>query len=195
MPDRSNEEVIADLLERATPLVVEVAVCTAGDLVTRHASLMAQLDGLSKSGSIGGNPEAVAVLEQIEAVEAEQEASTMVVKVKSVGRRAWADLLREHPPRPEDKGWDHNTDTFPVAAVAASIGVPVEQVDALAESLPPGEWGKLWDAAAFVNAGPMPHPKVPARVTELVRANGRSSTTSASVASRAARSSDASDGQ
>lgn len=189
MTERSNEEVIADLLARAKPVVVEVPVCTAGDLVTRHAQLMSELEGASKDGSLGGNPKAEQILAELEAVEAEQEASTLLVAVKSVGRRAWADLLRAHPPRPEDKGSDHNADTFPIAAVAASVGVSVEQIDTLAESLPPGEWRKLWDAAVHVNVGPMPHPKVPAGVTALVRRNGASSTSRPSAASPAASSS------
>lgn len=190
MTERSNEEVIADLLARAKPVVVEVPVCTAGDLVTRHAQLMADLNDLSQEGSLGGNKKAAALLAELETVEAEQEQATLVVKVSSVGRRAWADALRAHPPRPEDKGLDHNPDTFPVAAVALATGVPVEQIEVLAEQLPPGEWRKLWDAAVHVNVAPMPHPKVPAGVTELVRASGRSSTSRRSKASPAASSSD-----
>lgn len=196
MTDRSNEEVIADLLARAKPLVIEVPVCTAGDLVTRHATLMAELTETAKaSGSVGGNPEATRILDEIDKVEAEQEAETRVVSVRSIGRGAWADVLKDHPPRPQDKGYDHNTDTFPVAAVAAATGVPVEAVGRLAEELPPGEWRKLWDAAVLANVGEMPHPKVPAGITALVRANGTSSTTPRPKASRGQRSSVASGDQ
>jgi hypothetical protein len=188
--ERSNEEVIADLLARAKPLVIEVPVCTAGDLVTRHAQLMGELLAQGKGAkSIAGDPDTTALLDQIEAVEAEQEASTLVLAVRSIGRRAWADVLREHPPRPVDKGLDHNPDTFPIAAVAAATGTPVETVDALAESLPPGEWRKLWDATVMANVAEMPHPKVPAGITALVRPNGASSTTPPPKASRGRRSS------
>lgn len=183
----SNADAFADLIAAARPRTKRVQVCTSGDLVARHEELIEQLRSVGKSDSLSGDPEADRILDELDEVERLQEAASRVVVVSSIGRQAWADLLREHPPRPQDKGLDHNPDTFPLAAVAASCGVPVELVEGFADEgkTPVGEWRKLWDAAVLVNVGDMPHPKVPASLTALVRPNGRSSTTSASTGSLA----------
>lgn len=166
---------VADLVATAQPRTTTVRVCARGDLVDRHAELVAQLEGEAGS-SVGVSSEAKQLAAEIVAVEEEQEASTLTVTLKSVSRRVWADLLAQHPPRPQDKGLDHNPDTFPTAAIAAASVEPaltVEDVDQLADVLPPAEWAKLWRATFKLNVAEVPHPKL-AAASELARASGDS---------------------
>lgn len=186
---------LAELLETATPRTDEVTVCARGDLVARHAELVAQL-GEASSGtkSLGGDSTASGLAEQIVAVEEEMEASSATFHLQSIGHRAWADLLGKHPPRKEDTGKDHNPLTFPPAAVAAcTVSPPITEDDAvkLSEALTTGEWNKLWISVFSLNVVGMPRPKL-AAATELLRANGRSSGTPAGLASPEASSSDGS---
>ena len=189
MPGRSDQDVIADLIATAQPRTLEVSVCARGDLVDRHATLVQQLaaaeSNVAKRASVAKDPEVARIAGEIVAVEAEQEASTVTVVLQSVSRRVWADLLAKCPPRPQDKGLDHNPDTFPPAVVAACAKSPViseEEANQLADALPVSEWSKLWLGAVGLNITSTPHPKLKA-ATELVRANGESSTTQEGTAS------------
>lgn len=166
------------LLASAAPRTREVRVCARGDLVDRHAHLVSQLAALEKAhtGSLAGNPEVQAVSAEIVAVEAEQEASTLTFHLTSIGRRKWAGILADHPPRKQDKGMGYNPETFPPAAVAACCTSPAlseDQAVRLTEKLPEGEWGKLWVTCLNLNLSETPHPKLGA-ATELARANGSS---------------------
>jgi hypothetical protein len=186
---RSNGQVIADLIATAQPRTIEVQVCARGDLVDRHAALVAELAAAEAevdTSSIGDVPEVQRIAGEIVAVEDEQEASTVTFVLQSVSRRVWADLLAAHPPRPQDKGLDHNADTFPPAVVAACAKEPhvgEDEANQLADVLPVAEWTKLWLGAVGLNVTQTPHPKLKA-ATELARANGGSSTTRGPKGSR-----------
>lgn len=176
-------------LESASPRVDEVTVCARGDLVARHAELVSKLEEIAKTDAHLNSPEAIEVAEAIVAVEEEQAATTATFKFRSIGG-AWADLVAEHPPA---KGrmayWDKKT--FEPAAVAACSVDPqivVDQAKRLRERLPEGEWESIVLLVQRLNAESMPRPKL-AAATELVRANGRSSTTSENAASPEASSS------
>lgn len=170
---------IDDLIATAQPRTLEVRVCARGDLVARHAELVAELEAATHvTGSIGGNPDLRRIADEIAAVEAEQEASTATITLRSVSRRRWMDLLAAHPPRPEDieRKLDHNPVTFPVAAVAACCDDMSEaQANALAgntdpeKGLHPAEWNKLYVAAQSLNILETPHPKVPASLLSIAR--------------------------
>lgn len=184
-----SDDVIARLIATAQPRTVEVRVCARGDLVDRHALLVAQLAeaerNVARSASVAGDPEVARIAGEIVALEAEQEASTVTFTLTSVSRRVWADLLAAHPPRPQDKGLDHNEATFPPAVVAACSRSPKlteERAIELGDALPPAEWSKLWLGAVGLNVTPTPHPKLRA-ATELVRASVESSTLQAGSAS------------
>lgn len=179
----NDDEVIARLIATAQPRTAEVRVCARGDLVDRHAALVAEMAEaerqVERSASVASDPEIARIAGEIVAVEAEQEASTVTFTLTSVSRRVWADALAKHPPRPQDRGLDHNADTFPPAAVAACSKSPkLTEDDAtkLLDALPVAEWTKLWLGAVALNVTPTPHPKLRA-ATELVQANVESSTT------------------
>lgn len=162
---------IDDLLNTAQHRTIPVRVCARGDLVDRHAVLVAQLERVTVD-SLAPGDDARQIAVEIVAVEDEMEASTVTFIVASIPRRQWADLLAKHPPRKEDVGSDHNRATFPPAVVAACVVEPeltVEQATRLDETLPPGEWVKLWMAAVSLNTTENPHPKLVA-ASEIARA-------------------------
>lgn len=174
---------IDDLIATAQPRTLTVRVCARGDLVDRHAALVAELDAvMGDSKSIGGSPDIKRLAAEIVEVEAEQEAHTAALVMRSVSRRRWVDLLAEHPPRPADKerGLDHNPVTFPVAAVQACCdGMSPEQAEQLSgnadpeKGLHPAEWNKLYMAAQALNILETPHPKLPAALS-IARESGDS---------------------
>lgn len=185
---KSNRDVIAELIATAQPRTVEVQVCARGDLVDRHAELVVELGQLGPAQALGADPEVTRLSEEIVAVEEAMESSTVTILLQSVSRRVWADLLASHPPRPQDKGMDHNPDTFPTSMLAVcckSPGLSEEQAEQLSDVLPQGEWNKLYYAALGLNVTGTPHPKLSA-ASELVRANAASSTTQVTAASQEA---------
>ena len=108
---------------------------------------------------------------QVRELEAEMDAAKVPFKFRSIGRRAWMDLARDYPPtdqqlnderkradhvgeRPMDL--EHNPETFPPAAIAASLVDPemtVEQVRQLELDLTLSQWLLLWNKCVEANAG------------------------------------------
>ena len=173
---------VDDLIATAQPRTEKVRICARGDLVAAHAAAVVALaEEIGSDESLeGGTPTTDSAAEVVR-IEEEMEASTVTFTVASVSRHVWADLLAANPPSKEERraGHDHDPRTFPVAAVAACVTDPPmteEQASKLADVLPPGEWNKLWVAALTINITGTPAPKLPA-ATELLRVNGRSSTT------------------
>lgn len=116
------------------------------------------------------DPTQRAAWEAAEAVEvlrarAVEEDAVVAVRFRSIGRVAWDDLIRAHPPTDEQTaeakkegtdGLNFNPDTFPPAVVAASVDEPkltAEQVAAMWDS---PDWNQaeltvLFTAALEVN--------------------------------------------
>lgn len=183
---RSIEDRIAAAVDR--PRTIEVEVCRSGGLVNLHAELVSELGAVvdeanaSKSIADDTDPRIDEIASQIEQVEAAMAEHTVVYEMQPVSALAWNDLLRDHPPR---RGIDtrsaFNVETFPPACVAACIASPETSADEVAElyqSLPSGEWTKLFEAAWVLNEGETPRPKLPAAIGSLL-ASVRSSTTAA----------------
>lgn len=179
---------IDELIATAQPRTEVVRICARGDLVARHAeavAALAEILGRAEDDSLAGSPDVEAAAEAIKAIEAEQDEYTFEIVVTSVSRNRWANLLAAHPPTKEQRRAGHFADptTFAIAVVAECVDDldPVKAAQ-LADVLPISEWGKLESAALILNATETPSPKLPA-ATELLRANGQSSTTSAPAAS------------
>lgn len=171
--------VVDRLLATGKPRTREVRVCLRGDLVDRHEALVAELEAAAEgSPSISGSSEVRRIAAEIVAVEEEQEDSTVTFVLQSASRLEWADLLKEHPPRPVDKGHDHNPETFPPAAVAlCAVDPHLTEDEAVrlfnAPEMHTAEWNKLWMAALALNITATPHPKLVA-ASELAKASGNS---------------------
>lgn len=153
-----------DLLATAAPRETLVSVCGRGDLVALHDELTEQLAAGAGEPTLGGDPQIVAIAERIGEVEAEIDASSLTFRLRGLSRKAWADLLAKYPPTREQlkRGLDNNELTFPQAAIAATVVEPelsVAKSEELAESLPMGEWMKLWTATLGLNLGSLQTPK------------------------------------
>lgn len=110
-------------------------------------------------------PEAPRVARRIEETQQRAKDHTVVLLLRSIGRTPYRELMDAHPPtkaqRAENPRLDHNPDTFPLALVTASLvevdGEPDEstedEVAAFFESVPQGEWARVYQAALGVNAG------------------------------------------
>ncbi len=177
---------IDDLIATAQPRTQQVLICARGDLVAAHADAVRALalanDQDDDDALAGPGDRVVEAAARVKEVEAEQAAATVTFTIRSVSRRAWADLLAKYPPSKEQRraGHDHDPAAFPVAAVAACTQDPAmtyEQAANLSDVLAAGEWNKLWVTALQLNITETPHPKL-AAATELLQANGPSSTTS-----------------
>jgi|GEM_PF-2817052 len=124
-----------------------------------HAELDALLPTLT-SDTIDAHPKRAATAERLVAIEAELEEAMIEFRFRAIGHRAWADLLREHPAtesqRKADRSADHNVETFPYEAMAASCIDPVmtvADVRRLEESalIDVNAWTKMWSACISAN--------------------------------------------
>jgi len=179
---------VDDLIATAQPRTEKVRICARGDLVAKHeAAVQALAEAIAgrDDDSLAGTPEITAAAEAVKAIEAEQDEFTFELVVSSVSRNRWADLLAKHPPTKEQRRAGHFADptTFAVAVVAECVeGLDAAKAAQLADVLPISEWSKLESAALIPNATETPVPKLPA-ATELLQANGQSSTTPQPAAS------------
>lgn len=181
-----------EFIASAAPRTTTVKVCGRGDLAAKHYDLIAEAQRIAadpKVKSLGADPRARELADEIDQVEAEMEAFTQEFTVKAVSRNAWVDLLAAHPPTKDEREQDETVHvrTFAVGALVACSHEPKisdEQARRLADTLPTGEWQKLWGAILVLNTAPTTAPKMGA-ATAILRANDVSSTTSGQEASPA----------
>lgn len=108
--------------------------------------------------------EATSTLEALRARAVEEEA-VVTVRFRSIGRHAWDDLIREHPPTDAQVAeaktagmgdLNFNSETFPPAVVAASLDEPRLSAEEVADLWDSPDWnqaelGMLFAAALEVN--------------------------------------------
>lgn len=160
------------------PITKSVRVCLDGDLLAQverlgQEFLQARLD----DERLNRTDEAPAISERIAALGEQVKDAEVEFVFQSIGRLPWQDLISKHAPtKPQrELGADFNTDTFPVAAMAASCvepeGADVAGFEALAATLNDGQWNRLWATchAANTAGGDVPNLAAafaPARPTE-----------------------------
>jgi hypothetical protein len=167
-----------DLLAQARPVTRTVRLCLRGDLITQRQQLEQELAAARAHDEMSTKaPTAPAVAKRLRKVEAEQDAAAVVFEVRSIGHRAWDELLDRFPPTEADKerGWGYSAG-FPSAAIAAStsarIGdqleqVTVEQVAVMFEKLSDRQYTNLWATVVSVNTGADDIPKSEAATAVL----------------------------
>jgi hypothetical protein len=104
--------------------------------------------------------------EHLEALKAEAEGQWRTFTLRSIGKKAWHDLVREHPPTAaqlkENPQADVDRDSFEPAAVAACCETPVttlEQAEQFREHLTTSQWDTLIAALFDANIGGVGLPK------------------------------------
>jgi len=169
-------------LDSYEPKTAEVRIVNRYDLIDEHARLDIKLATVPEEERRG-------LAEKIVALEAEIEAAEKVFWFRDIGGQ-WLALIGDHPPTKDqletDSGLDHNPETFPPAAVAASSFDPklsVRQVERLREKLRLPDWQKLWAATLEANLGVAAAPKS-LLAGAVLRSNGASETMPARKGSR-----------
>lgn len=192
-PPISVDELLGRVTSAAYRITKTVPILVAPQaLIDEHAELdVAFREAAINDVAIGDNTSTV-IVERLEAVEQELEAFYVPFKVGAIAKRAWADLLKAHPPTKaqlaEDNRCEFNPDTFPAMAIAACLISPVmsfEQVKILEDGvenedgestggLNDAQFNTLFNNVAAVNMSGLAAPKSVA-VGVLHRANAASS--------------------
>jgi hypothetical protein len=195
MPD-STAKTIEDILSQAEdPAYVRtmtVRILLRQDLLARHQRLETELDAAVQGDAIENRtPQAPTISQQLLELEAEIDAAKIEFRFQCIGHRAWADLMAAHPPTKDQlKAFpriDHNPETFPLAAIAASCVEPVMTVDdvgRLERALNDTQFNLLLVRCVEANTGGLDTPKS-AAAGMIHRVNGRSANTPAPAASPA----------
>jgi len=172
-------------IEDYQPHTVEARICTRFDLLDQHIKLEQDLAAATTDAR------RKTLARKVLKIEAEIEAVEKVFTFADIGGQ-WLDLIGKHPPTKDqlaaDPKLDHNPESFPIAAVAASSSSPdltEDQVKKLRGKLQFVQWQKLWAATLEANLGMAIVPK--SLLAGLVlRQNGGSETTPAPEESPAA---------
>lgn len=172
-----------DLAAEHQPRTDSVRVCMRGDLVAEIGRLEQQFNRQRLEDERTNAPNlAPELARRILDLQAEAAGHEREFVFTAIGQRAWSALLADHPPTDEQRksGADHNPETFPYEAVAASCtsvtGGTGQDVQALADRLSLGDWTRIWNCCLAVNLGGTVLPKC-AGATELLRPSEPSSTT------------------
>jgi hypothetical protein len=194
----SIDEILAVAADPAHQREATAKILFRQDLVLRHAELDAELAAMREQFADQVlAPEAVHTkAAEVKALEDEMEAARVEFRFRALPYREWLDLLAKHPPTKEQVkarlGVDHNPETFPAAAIAASCVEPAmseDQAHELERVLPLDQFSLLWGTCAIVNRGGDGLPKSQL-AGMILRRNGASATTAASEASPVVSSSD-----
>jgi hypothetical protein len=187
------EEILSQATDPAYIRTTTVRLLLRQDLLARHDELERELDAaVQGDGLENRHPQAPNVSQQLVDLEAEIDAAKVTFKFQSIGHRAWADLMAAHPPTKEQlKAFnriDHNPETFPLAAIAASCVEPamtVDDVGRLERALNDTQFNLLLVRCVEANTGGIDTPKsaVASGIARLV--NGRSANTAVPAASPA----------
>lgn len=190
---------IDDLLAEAVAREKSVKILLRQDLLGEHERLEAELQAeLELDMRENRDPLGPVLAARLLDFEAEIEAARREFRFRAVGKRPWADLLAAHPPTKEQlqkmARLDHNPETLPTAAVAASCIDPVmtvEQVAQLEQVLNFAQFERLWECCLDVNVagggGAVPKSLI---AGPIARANAELGITAANGVSRGRPSSD-----
>lgn len=152
---------IDDLLAEITVREKTVKLLLRQDLLDEHARLDAELVAtLNTDAEENRDPLGPELADRLLQFETEIEQAKRPFRFRAIGKKAWADLLAQHPPTRDqtmiNARIDHNPKTFPAAAIAASCVDPkmtVEQVGQLEEKLNLAQFEILWGGCLDANVG------------------------------------------
>lgn len=187
---------LGEVVAHVKPRTASVRLCLRGDLAREHERLEGELAEARRRDDETNEPnQAPALARRIKDIEAQMRDDETEFVFTAIGTTAWSDLLAAHPPTKEQRATmrvDHNPDTFPQEAIAASLVDPadatVDEVEALRAKLSIGQWSQLWTACLQANVGGET-PGESSSASEVLRASGPSSISAASAEFLAASSS------
>jgi hypothetical protein len=178
------EQILSQAEDPAYVRTTTARILLRQDLLAKHDQLEADLTAAVQNDAVVNElPQAPIISQQLLDLEAEIEAVKVEFKFRSIGHRAWADLMAAHPPTKEQLKAlgriDHNPETFPLAAISASCADPVmsvEDVGRLERVLNDTQFNLLLVRCVEANTGGLDTPKS-AAASMIHRVNGRSATT------------------
>lgn len=192
----SADEILAVARDGAHRRTKTVRILLHQGMVAEHARLVAARDAaVAASGDeIGRSELARSLTDDVAAYEVEMDAACVEFRLRSMGRRDWLTLLAAHPPtkeqvaearKAERQAPEFDTDSFPSAAIAASMVDPemsVEQVAELADVLTVQQFNLLWSAVLDVNVGggDLPKDMLGGVIRRLSDGSGKQPTTTGS---------------
>lgn len=156
--DASFDDVLAGSSARNR----SIKVCLRGDLLAEIERLTAELPHVQLADSTENRPaEAPALAKRIVELTEEAQAAKVEFVFEPLGRRAWRDLVAEHPPTDEQKaaGGDFDTETLPAVAMGKSCVSPKGATEAKFRKLADGkaitdaQWNLLWATCWAANTG------------------------------------------
>lgn len=178
--------VLADAENPAYVRSASAKILLRQDLTRRLAELQAEFEAAVSDTAMAQTDEGRRVAKEITALKAEIDEAKVEFRFHNIGRRAWADLLLKHPPTKEQARTlkvDHNPETFPIAAIAASCvepeGMDEAAVKRLEAALTDSQFTALWAAAVEANIGG-DAPKADLLSGLIARLSGQSGTTAVS---------------
>lgn len=142
---------VDDFLAGYEPPCEEVPICGKPGLMSEFLLLESEIITAGAANGLAGAP--MELVDRLEQLQAEIDASVKVFKVQNQGWQAWADLQVMHPPTPEERatGLRVHRETFDPASVAlAAVDPPltIEQAEQLKAKVPPADWealiGAVW---------------------------------------------------
>jgi hypothetical protein len=131
-------------------------VCLAGDLAGEHEALEAQLEDLTKDGgwtakSLADANPVTPLVERIEALQAEMQASTVTLKFRALRRHDLDTLLKEHE-KADQSGYDIEALAIPLVSRSLLDPEMTEaEVGDLFEVLNVGQRDEMFGTAWSVN--------------------------------------------
>lgn len=167
----SISEVLAAVRDPGKRATAAASILLDGSLVERHRAADQALAEvlLVHAATMDADDPPAAVQDCMDAVadiEAQMAESRVEFRFRALSFREWADLLAAHPPTKEQKkgneGLQHNPDTFPAAAVAASCTEPAmseAEAGELLDALHPSQRDLLWGTCLALNRGDVDAPK------------------------------------
>jgi len=148
---------IEDLLAKVKPATASVRLCLRGDLLGDLDLVnddLDQYDGWEPSSLSDTDPRTELQARKAE-IEAAMRTESATFTFRSIGDKAWSDLLAAHPARKgkeEEENWDATT--FPTALLAASAVEPamtLEQAGQLMDGLTLNQRNTLFGASMSAN--------------------------------------------
>ncbi|WP_214327844.1 hypothetical protein [Nonomuraea sediminis] len=160
MAEQQYVEDVDEFLDGLKLPETEVPICGRGDLQARFEDLERQLDVARSQPAddslASKETEAQRIAKEIQALQVEMQQHVRVFLLRALPRKAWSDLVKEHPARKQDAPADFNRDSFPVAALAACAVKPSlteEKAGRVVDRITQGQWSLLWNAILELNGG------------------------------------------
>lgn len=150
-------ETFSDFQQETTKDHASVSVCFDRALLSELEAAEAELAQMPPTGTL--EDARTALTAHVDQLKETIRSKSRTLTFEAIGRKAWRDIQAEHPPTDEQKKefgvfLDHDPESFPAAAMAASCkapGMSVEQAQWLADEMPVSVVDRVWTTCLRAN--------------------------------------------